>query len=145
MGSLFDKLIGIFKRHHIPLTPVLSGTILTIDDDLNQRTLIQKTLEKRGLSVLIAEKGEKGLEMAMTHKPNLILVDVVMPGLNGKEVCKRLKSDSRTRDIPILFLTAQDAPNDIVEHYELGAEIHLTKPINPKELLLQVETTLKES
>ena len=118
--------------------------ILTIEDDETQRTLIKKILERRDYAVLTAEDGETGLSLAKDEKPDLILLDVVMPGINGKEVCQRLKSDDRTKDIPILFLTTKDSPKDIIEHYDLGAEIHLTKPINPKELINQIEISFEE-
>jgi CheY-like chemotaxis protein len=64
-----------------------------------------------------------------------------MPGMQGGDVCKRLKSDVRTKDIPVLFLTSTNTSKDIIEHYDLGAEVHLTKPINPKELISQIEIT----
>ena len=119
----------------------ISRRILTIEDDPTQRMMIQKTLEKKGYTVLMADSGEKGLEVAFLQKPDLIILDVVMPGIHGEEVCKRLKSDARTKNIPILFLTSMDEPKDIIDHYDLGAEVHLTKPINPKELINQIEIT----
>ena len=120
------------------------GCILTIEDDAAQRRMIQKALEKRGYVVFTAENGEQGLQMAQVRKPDLILLDVIMPGIDGKEVCKRLKAYEETKDIPVLFLTSIDAPKEIVEHYYIGGEIHLTKPINARELVAQVEASLKE-
>ena len=122
----------------------LGRRILAIDDDLSQRTLIARTLEKSGYKVSTAENGEIGLELARGETPDLILLDVIMPGIHGNEVCKRLKADSRTKDIPVLFLTSLDTPKDVIEQYALGAEVHLTKPINPKELIRQIEITFED-
>ena len=119
----------------------ISRKILTIEDDPGQRMMIQKTLEKKGYTVLLADSGEKGLEAAFLQKPDLILLDVIMPGMHGEEVCKKLKNDTRTKNIPVLFLTSVNEPRDVIEHYDLGAEVHLTKPINPKELIAQIEIT----
>ncbi|MFH1359564.1 MAG: response regulator [Candidatus Omnitrophota bacterium] len=123
---------------------MLNRRILTIEDDEAQRNLIRKTLEKRNYSVLMAAGGEKGLEMAREERPDLILLDVVMPGLKGNEVCKRLKADLRTKDIPILFLTSADSPKEVIDQYDVGAEVHLAKPISPKELIAQIEITFQD-
>ncbi len=122
----------------------MNKRILTIEDDEIQRTLIRKTLEKRNYTVLTAEDGEKGVSMAMSEKPDLIILDVLMSGLNGEEVCRRLKDDQSTKDIPILFLTAMGSPRDVITQYDLGGEIHLKKPINLKELLDQIQITLDD-
>ncbi len=140
----WKKIRQKFVKEGPQATPVMNRRILTIEDDLTQRTMIQRTLEKRGYTVLAAEDGLKGLEIAFSEKPDLILLDVIMPGLRGNEVCRRLKNDSRTKNIPILFLTALDTPKDIIEQYDLGAEVHLTKPINAKELISQIEITFEE-
>ncbi|HOW36572.1 MAG TPA: response regulator [Candidatus Omnitrophota bacterium] len=118
--------------------------VLTVEDDVTQRTMIQKTLEKCGYEVLSAEDGVQGLEVAQNQKPDLILLDVIMPKMRGDEVCRRLKASDATRNIPVIFLTSLDTPKDIISHYELGGDIHLTKPINPKELIKQIEITLEE-
>ncbi len=140
---MFERIKKIFRHQDRQIkSEFLGKNILTIDDDLSQRVMIQRTLEKSGLKVLMAEDGRLGIEMAQAQKPDLILLDVVMPGLNGNEVCRRLKSDSRTKDIPVVFLTSMDTPKEVIEHYDVGGEIHLTKPINPKELISQIELTL---
>ena len=141
---MFDRVKKLFAKDEKKTSPFANRCILTIEDDATQRTMIQKTLERRGYTVLIAEDGQMGLEMAQNQKPDLILLDVIMPGMRGNEVCKRLKADTRTKNIPVLFLTSLDTPKDIIEQYDLGAEIHLTKPINAKELISQVEITFKE-
>ena len=122
----------------------IGKSILTIDDDTMQRTMIQKTLEKRGFTVITASDGQEGLEMALRQKPHIILLDVMLPGMRGYDVCKRLKSDARTKDIPVLFLTALDDPKEVIAQYDMGGEVHLSKPINPRELILQIEISLQE-
>lgn len=138
--DMFNRLKKIFTRE-----PALSvfhdKRILAIDDDRGQRAMIQKTLEGRGFTVLTAENGKEGLDLALSEVPDLIILDAVMPEMRGEEVCKRLKANLRTKDIPVLFLTSMDDPKDVIAHYDLGAEIHLTKPINPTELLAQIEIT----
>jgi len=123
-----------------------SASILAIEDDLTQQSMIKKTLEKNGYRVSLAEDGEKGFEAAKREKPDLILLDVVLPGgMNGQEVCKRLKADEATQGIPVIFLTSINTPGSVVEHFDLGAEMHLSKPISAKELISQVEITLKDN
>ena len=139
----WEKLKNYFSKANQAVAAQTGLKILTIEDDATQRTLIQRTLEKKGHSVLIAEDGRKGLELAQRERPDLIILDVVMPQMRGDEVCRRLKTDSRTKDIPVLFLTSLDTPKDVIEHYDLGADVHLTKPINPKELIRQVDISLK--
>lgn len=118
--------------------------ILTIEDDKVQRTLIKRTLEKKHYRVITAQDGEEGLILAQEEHPDLILLDVSLPGMNGKEVCRQLKASLQTQMIPILFLTAMDSPVNVIDQYDLGAELHLTKPIKPKELIDEIEYTLQE-
>ena len=144
MSSVFDRLCSAFRKKPSFREPFLKRTVIAIDDDVGQLKLIKTVLEKKGMTVVTAEAGDQGLALVRSHPPDLILLDVNMPAMDGREVCRQLKADEKTKDIPVLFLTSADTPNDIVEHYELGAEIHLTKPIDSKELLSQVETILKD-
>lgn len=142
MGGIFDKIRRVFTREHPSSNPANSKCILAIDDDATQRAMIQKILTKKGYTVLIAEDGQKGLERALQQRPDLILLDVMMPGMPGNDVCRKLKANSQTKDIPVIFLTALDTPRNVIEHYDIGADIHLTKPVNSKELISQVEISL---
>ena len=142
---LWRKITQPFAKKPLPANaPFLGRCILAIDDDVTQRTLIQRVLEKRGYRVVTTQDGRTGLEMAVTQRPDLILLDSVMPLMSGNEVCRRLKEDNRTKNIPVLFLTSLDNPKDVIEQYDLGAEIHLKKPISPKELISQIEMTFEE-
>ncbi|MFA5060650.1 MAG: response regulator [Candidatus Omnitrophota bacterium] len=140
----FKSILKRIKGEKDPLYPLAGKKVLIVEDDATQRAYAQKILAKQGFSVLIAENGEKGLEIAQAQSPHLIILDVVLPGIHGDEACRRLKADSRTKDIPVIFLTSMDEPKDVITHYEVGGEIHLTKPINAKELIRQVEITIKE-
>jgi len=120
--------------------------ILIIDDSKENIDILVGTLTNYKKSVAL--NGEKGLEIAMTdNPPDLILLDIMMPGLDGYEVCKILKSDDRTKDIPVIFLTAKTDPESIVKGFEMGAADFVTKPFNTSELLARVSTqmTLKKS
>ena len=142
MCGILKRIKNIFFKEATPPDPAFSKRILTIDDDITQLTMIQRTLAKSGYSVLIAENGPKGLEVALKEKPDLILLDVMMPGMHGVDVCRELKANPQTKDIPVIFLTSMDMPQDVIEQYIVGADIHLTKPINAKELISQVEISL---
>jgi len=120
--------------------------ILIIDDSKENIDILVGTLTNYKKSVAL--NGEKGLEIAMTdNPPDLILLDIMMPGLDGYEVCKILKSDDRTKDIPVIFLTAKTDTESIVKGFEMGAADFVTKPFNTSELLARVSTqmTLKKS
>ncbi len=140
-----EKIKHLFKVDHLSKPSRFSGKrILTIDDEATQRTMIERVLSKKGFLVSTADNGLLGLDMANRQRPDLILLDVLMPGMTGEKVCQKLKSNKITRDIPVIFLTSQDAPKEVIQHYELGADIHLTKPVNASELIQQVEITLEE-
>lgn len=116
--------------------------ILVVDDDETLIKTVRPILIAKGYSVLSASSGEEGLHIAQNQKPDLIFLDVILPGIKGREVCLRLKEDALTKNIPIIFLTAKDSPDDIKAEMEAGAETHLTKPIDAKLLVSTVEKVL---
>jgi len=118
-------------------------TLLVIDDTLDNINLLLKVLAAADLKVLIAQDGEEGLETADYALPDLILLDVMMPGVDGFTVCERLKSQEKTRDIPIIFMTALSETVDKVKGFELGAADYITKPIQHQEVLARVNAHLK--
>lgn len=125
---------------HLTKSNLLAGRrILIVEDEPSQRLALQRILEKKGAHILLAENGQDGLRQAEEQFPDLILLDERMPVMTGAEMCKKLKELEVTKKIPIIFLTAADSPSDIVEHFELGAEVHLSKPINAKELIDQIQ------
>jgi DNA-binding response OmpR family regulator len=120
----------------------LVSTILVCDDDDLLVELLRFKLEQRGYSVLRAENGKSGLEITNSHKPDLIVLDAMMPVMSGFEVLSALKSDMDTCDIPVLMLTARRQEKDILAGLKLGARDYLIKPFIPEELLVRIEAIL---
>ncbi len=118
------------------------STILIIDDDPANLGVISASLEDHGFQMLIARDGESGLQKAHYARPNLILLDVLMPGLNGFEICNCLKKDRVTRDIPVIFMTALTATKEKVKGFEAGGVDFITKPFQEDEVLARVHTHL---
>jgi DNA-binding response OmpR family regulator len=117
--------------------------ILIADDDTPNADLLEAHLDGSGYETKIASNGEETLAAARDWKPDLILLDVMMPKLSGFEVCRRLRSDANTRDIGILMVTALDQSTDVETAVESGTDDFLTKPINKTELLLRVRALLE--
>ena len=112
--------------------------ILVADDEDLVRSYIEKKLAKLGYTVLVAKDGEEAVEQAFSNIPDIILLDVKMPKLNGIEACKRIKSDERTRHIPIIMLSAKAQSSEINEGIEAGADKYLCKPIGFPDILSEV-------
>lgn len=110
-------------------------SVLVIDDDRTLLRMIRALLMTNGFDVISANTGEKGLKLAVKKIPRLIILDVILPGMKGREVCLKLKENSRTKDIPVIFLTAKDSPDDIRAEMEVGGITHLTKPLEPQKLI----------
>lgn len=122
--------------------PQRTKTVLVIDDSDLDRHVATSILEKN-FYVLTAPGGREGIEMARAKQPDLILLDFMMPEMKGPEVCHILKGDDRTSHIPVIFLTSMDTPETVVDSFEKGADIYLTKPISRRELVKQVELSLE--
>lgn len=118
-------------------------SILVVEDEDDIAELIRYNLEKEKYGVTVAASGEKGVDAARKNKPDLVLLDLMLPGMNGLEVCRALKSDRTTRDIPIVMVTARGEESDIVTGLELGAEDYVTKPFGTKVLLARVRAVLR--
>lgn len=118
-------------------------SVLLIDDDLMYIKTIRPILMSAGYSVLAAHSGEEGLQVARNQQPDLIILDVILPGIKGREVCKELKKDAATKRIPVVFLTAKDSPDDIAAERAVGAVEHMTKPVHAKTLILTVQKVLE--
>lgn len=116
--------------------------ILVIDDDEKARQLIQVILRSRDYQVVVAKDGPEGLALATTEGPDLIVLDVVMPGMDGFEACDRLKKDERTKGIPVLMLTATDDVGLNRKAFGVGAAACLTKPYRPEALVSSIEALL---
>lgn len=116
--------------------------ILIADDNQQNAELLEAHLDGSGLETQIATNGEETLKLATEWKPDLILLDVMMPKLSGFEVCKRLRADPATRAVGVLMVTALDQPADIELGIEVGTDDFLTKPINKTELLLRIKALI---
>ncbi len=121
------------------------GRILIVEDDVNLRTILRMQLEKAGYEVRAAENGEEALRMVAEEIPDLVLLDVMMPGMNGYEVCHVLKSDIATANLPVIMLTARSEQEDRIRGLSGGANDYLTKPYEVEELLVRVRNILQWS
>jgi signal transduction histidine kinase len=120
----------------------LNNTILVIDDNPTNLRIAVNSLEDHGFNVLIARDGESGIKRVKYAHPNLVLLDVLMPGINGFETCYQLKASSETRNIPVIFMTALSNPEDKIKGFEVGAVDYVTKPIQVEELMARVNLHL---
>jgi DNA-binding response OmpR family regulator len=118
-------------------------TLLVIDDEADIVKLLQYNLEKEGYQVFSARNGEEGLEAAKTRKPDLIILDLMLPGIDGFEVCKLLRQQKDTQNTPVLMLTAKTSEVDQVVGLELGACDYLTKPFSVKVLLARIKNIFR--
>jgi DNA-binding response OmpR family regulator len=116
--------------------------ILIVDDTVKNIQVLGTVLKGEGYQINVAQNGKQALEMVQKVTPDLILLDVMMPEMDGFETCKHLKDDPGTREIPVIFLTAKVETEDIVTGFELGAIDYVTKPFNTTELLARVDTHL---
>ena len=122
---------------------MIKKIILAIDDEKDILKLVQYNLEREGYQVLCAKSGEEGLETARTKKPDLILLDLMLPGMDGLEVCKLLRANKDTKNIPILMLTAKSSELDQILGLELGATDYITKPFSVKMLSARVKNIFR--
>lgn len=120
-------------------------TVLVVEDEKNILELVKYNLEQAGFSVLTAMRGDSGLEAARKHKPSLLILDLMLPEIDGLEICKILKQNYKTAQIPIIMLTAKGQETDKVLGLELGADDYLVKPFSPRELVARVKAVLRRS
>ena len=116
--------------------------ILLVDDEANIVDLVRLYLEREGFRIESAGDGRSGLEMIRGRKPSLVVLDIMLPEMDGFEVCRQARAES---DVPILMLTARDDDIDKIVGLELGADDYLTKPFNPRELVARVKTILRRA
>lgn len=116
--------------------------ILIVDDNPTNLSVIVDYLEDSGLTILVSQDGESSLRRAKYAKPGIILLDVLMPGIDGYETCTRLKNDPETKEIPVIFMTALSSTEDKIKGFEVGAVDYVTKPIQPEEVLARIKLHL---
>lgn len=117
--------------------------ILVVDDEQTILELVRYNLAKRGYRVLLAETGESALLLGKNDLPDLILLDLMLPGIDGLDVCRHLKANPRTQHIPVLLLTARGQEEDIAMGMEMGADDYITKPFSPKVLISRIRAALR--
>jgi len=122
---------------------VAHESILAVDDEEDILELLRYNLSREGYRVKAAASGEEAVRLALSLLPDLILLDLLLPGMDGLEVCRRLKADARTRSISLIMLTAKGEEADIVAGLELGADDYVTKPFSPRVLLARIRTVLR--
>ncbi len=120
-------------------------TVLVVDDESDILELVTFNLERNQFKVLTADNGLSAVSMAKEHLPDIIVLDLMLPGLDGFGVYKELRADPRTASIPVLMLTAKGEVNDRIAGLELGADDYVTKPFSPRELMLRVRALLKRT
>jgi two-component system, OmpR family, alkaline phosphatase synthesis response regulator PhoP len=119
--------------------------VLIVEDEKDIRDLVRYNLEEEGFVVVEASDGEVGLNLATRERPALIILDLMLPGLSGLEVCKHLRSREETMQVPILILTARASEVDKVLGLEIGADDYVTKPFSPRELVARVKAVLRRA
>ena len=119
--------------------------ILVVDDDIDTLRLVGLMLQRQGYQIVAANNGHQALSMAQAEKPDIILLDVMMPDMDGYEVCRRLRANTATATIPIIMFTAKSQVDDKVTGFEAGADDYLTKPTQPRELFAHIKAVLARS
>ena len=122
----------------------MNERILIIEDEPDIREVISYNLSKEGYRVVSAASGEEGLKSAMSQPPDLVILDLMLPGVYGLDVCRRIRNDSRTAAIPIIVLTARSEESDVITGLEVGADDYVTKPFSPKVLVARIRARLRE-
>ena len=123
----------------------MDAKILIVDDEAHIRILLERTLidfEDEGVEILMAENGEEALELIKTEKPNLVFLDVMMPKMNGFDVCHAVKNELKMDDVYIVMLTAKGQEYDKQKGADVGADVYMTKPFDPDEIRDKVEEVL---
>jgi two-component system phosphate regulon response regulator PhoB len=118
-------------------------TILIVDDEEDILELLNYNLSREGYKVISATTGEEGLKLARTKSPDLMILDLMLPGVDGLEVCRELKSDKNTANIPIIMLTAKSEEADMVTGLELGADDYIPKPFSPRVVLARMKSIFR--
>lgn len=125
--------------------PQTARAVLMIDDEANARKLVKLLLEREGFRVLTAANGEEGLILAKVEQPHVILLDIMMPKMNGYETLRRIRDDEDMKHIPVIMVTAKGTEHDIAASFRLGAVFHIEKPYETKDLVQKITVALSLS
>jgi two-component system phosphate regulon response regulator PhoB len=121
----------------------MADTVLVVEDEQDVVDLLRYNLNRAGFTVLIALDGIEGLRIAREQRPDVVLLDLMLPEMTGEKVCRALKDDAETAGIPVIMLTAKGETEQRVQGLELGVDDYITKPFSPKELVLRVQAVLR--
>jgi len=134
-----------FETHLTTMNEIIGPKVLIVDDDVNNIRRLRDVLEPEGYRILIASDGGTALKIAERSLPDIILLDIVMPLMNGYEVCQRLKEKEATGRIPVIFVTVKDDNVSLVKAFQVGGVDYIPKPFEKEEVLIRVENHLKIS
>ena len=123
----------------------MSGLVMVIEDEKEIRDLVRYNLERAGYRVTVFADGEQGLERLFASRPDALVLDLMLPGRNGLEILREVRSEPATRDLPVIVLTARSTEMDKLLGFEHGADDYLTKPFSPRELVMRVEALLRRA
>jgi PleD family two-component response regulator len=121
------------------------GRILVVEDDFDISNMLEVYFKSQGYEVYVASRGQEALDLTRQKMPNVIVLDIMLPDIDGYEVCRRLRTNLRTSHIPIIFLTQKDERSDKIHGLELGADDYIVKPFDVEELRLRVRNTIKSA
>jgi two-component system alkaline phosphatase synthesis response regulator PhoP len=131
-------------REPAPAVPEVGrARILVVEDELDLQDLLRYNLEREGYSVASATRGEEALKAIRQERPDMVLLDLMLPGMDGLEVCRSLRSDTAMKDLPIVMLTAKGEEADVVAGLELGADDYITKPFSPRVLIARLKAVMR--
>ncbi len=119
--------------------------VLIVEDEKDLSALVEYNLRQAGFQTELASTGAEALAYCKTQLPDVVLLDVMLPDLSGKEVCRRLRADHRSKQLPVLMLTARGEEQDRIEGFEVGADDYVTKPFSPRELVLRLTALLRRT
>ena len=117
--------------------------IIVVEDEPDLVDVVTYNLEREGYSVLASQRGDEGLNLIRSEVPDLVLLDLMLPGMDGLSICRQMKSDSSTKEIPIIIASAKGEESDVVIGLEMGADDYLAKPFSPRELLARIRAVLR--
>jgi len=124
------------------MTNEIKDTILIVEDMPETLELLRRVIEKKGYRTILANDGEKGLQYALKYKPDLIILDRLLPKIPGLQLCKKLRQTDAMDNTPIIFLSVLDSEKDIIDGLKSGGDDYVTKPFSPDELLARIERVL---
>ena len=117
--------------------------IIVVEDEPDLVDVVSYNLQREGYSVLTAQRGDEGLNLIRSERPDLVLLDLMLPGMDGLSICRQMKSDDSLREIPIIIASAKGEESDVVIGLEMGADDYLAKPFSPRELLARIKAVLR--